>query len=125
MHFSFLLVPISQLAHTRSLTEPGLEALLRLAQADLEAARFHATLDRLRQAQRHPDLVGHRAAHCWYMIGAAASYLGLAEQHLAAVDVLETLGPEGRRLRGRLEAAADTVAVERRAGHTARVKLLV
>ena len=97
---------LDRLAHTRSLTAPGLEALLRLAQADLESARFHATLDRLDQAQRHPDLGQDTAAHCWYMIGAAASYLGLADRYAAAVGMLETLGPAGRRLRGRLDGVA-------------------
>jgi len=90
------------LARTRPLTEPGLEALLRLAQDDLESARFHAALDQLRPAQRHPDLDGPRAVHCWYMIGAAASYLGLDGRYADAVQMLESLGPDGRRLGGRL-----------------------
>ena len=97
---------LRQLAQTRPLTEPGLDALLCLAQDDLESARFYATLDRLRLAQRHPDLDTRRAAHCWYMIGAAASYLGLAEQYSAALEMLETLGPNGHRLRGGLEDVA-------------------
>ena len=97
---------LRRLAQTRPLTEPGLEALLRLAQTDLESARFYTSLDRLRLAQRHPDLDGPRAVHCWYMIGAAASYLGLDDRYAAAVQMLETLGPDGRRLRGRLEDIA-------------------
>src|SRR4029453_7158613 len=36
---------LQKLAMTRSLTEPGLEALLRLAQQDLEAARFYTAPD--------------------------------------------------------------------------------
>ncbi len=70
---------LQRLALTRSLTESGLEALLRLAQADLESARFYSALDWLWQAQGHPDLDAHRAAHCWYMIGAAASYIGQSD----------------------------------------------
>ena len=68
---------LDRLAMTRSFTGPGLEALLRLAQGDLESARFHSALDWLAEARGHPDLDEHRAAHCWYMIGAAASYLDL------------------------------------------------
>ncbi len=94
---------LERLAMTRSLTEPGLEALLQLAQSDLESARFHAALDRLWQAVRHPDLAGRRASHCWYMIGAAASYLSEAEALTQAVTALDSMGPEGRSLRTRLD----------------------
>ena len=97
---------LQRVALTRSLTESGLEALLRLAQESLESARFYSALDWLWQAQGHPDLDGHRAAHCWYMIGAAASYLGRSELYGEAAARLEALGSEGHRLRGRLDGVA-------------------
>ena len=54
---------LRRLALTRTLTEPGLDALLHLAQADLESARFYSAIDWLREAVEHPDLGGRRAAH--------------------------------------------------------------
>src|SRR5688572_27925485 len=47
---------LEQLARTRSLTEPGLEAMLRLAQRDVEAARFQTSLSRLFECLSHPAL---------------------------------------------------------------------
>jgi outer membrane protein assembly factor BamB len=51
----------AELERARLLTEPGLDAVLRLAQRDLEAARFDGAALRLRQSLTHPDLRGERA----------------------------------------------------------------
>ena len=98
------------LAMTRPLTEPGLEALLRLAQQDLESARFHAALDRLREATAHPDFSNDRAAHGHFMAGMAAHYLdnaGLLKGSIAALARLDDGGAEARAV---LEALAATDA---------------
>jgi outer membrane protein assembly factor BamB len=100
-----------RLAITRSMTEPGLEALLCLAQEDLESARFHCALDWLWEAMEHPDLAGRRKAHCWYMVGAAATYLGLADARAEALEALADLGAEGAALRSQLDRLADALPV--------------
>ena len=97
---------LQRLAMTRSLTEPGLEALLRLAQQDLEAARFYTALDWLEQAQRHPDLTGRRAAHCRFMTGLAWHYLNNPHEVEAAQEALAQLGAEGEAFRVQLERLA-------------------
>src|SRR5262245_18658225 len=94
---------LQKLAMTRSLTEPGLEALLRLAQQDLEAARFYTALDWLAQAQGHPDLTGKRAAHCRFMTGLAWHYLNNPHEVEAAQEALAQLGAEGEAFRTQLE----------------------
>jgi hypothetical protein len=99
-----------RVAFTRSMTEPGLEALMRLAQDDLESARFHSALDRLRQAVDHPDLDGRRLAHCWYMIGAAAAYLDLPGPLAEAIEALGAMGQEGVALRAQLERLVAAVS---------------
>lgn len=67
---------LRQLVETRSLTAPGLEALLRLGQRELESARFHSALRLLDEAAVHPNLDAQRQAHCTYMIALASHYLG-------------------------------------------------
>ena len=89
---------LRRVALRRTLTEPGLEALLRLAQQDLESARFRSALVWLEQAAEHPDLDGRRAAHCWFMIALGAHYLADARRLDAAIAALTDLGAEGRRL---------------------------
>jgi hypothetical protein len=90
----------------RSLTGPGLEALLLLAQEDLEAGSFYAALGRLGEAARHPDLDARRAAHCWYMTGAASSFLGdhAGVEHASAA--LKQMGADGAPLLEKLTALA-------------------
>ncbi|MCP3905511.1 MAG: PQQ-binding-like beta-propeller repeat protein [Planctomycetes bacterium] len=94
---------LRRLTATRALTEPGLEALLRTGQEDLEAARFRAALSRLDEAVAYHDLTPERAAHCWYMIGLAAHYLGRADRHEAALARLGELRADGRACRSALE----------------------
>lgn len=64
-----------RLAVTRPLTEPGLQAMLRLAQDDLESANFDGAMIWLRQAIEHPDFKGELPAHAWYMTAIASHYL--------------------------------------------------
>jgi outer membrane protein assembly factor BamB len=99
-----------RVAITRSLTEPGLEALLCLAQEDLESARFYSALDWLRQAVDHPDLEGRRAAHCWYMIGAAAAYLDRPDDLALATEALAALGAPGASLSAQLDRLVTAVS---------------
>lgn len=94
---------LRRLAITRSLTEPGLEALLRLAQEDLERGWFHSARDWLEQAARHPDLDGRSAAHCWYMYGVTAHYLDRPGEVEAAARALADLGAEARDLQAQLD----------------------
>jgi outer membrane protein assembly factor BamB len=97
---------LHDLARSRSLSGPGLEALLRLAQDDLESGSFHAALGRLGEAARHPDLDARRAGHCWYMAGAAATYLGDPARVEQARAALADMGAEGRPLLDKLQALA-------------------
>ena len=106
---------LKRLAITRSATEPGLEALLRLGQWNLESARFRSALGWLSEAAHHPDLTGDRASHCWYMIGMAAHYLGDTAGRDRAVAVLHELVSEAEPLRDamrRLSAGISKSPVE-------------
>ena len=98
---------LERLAITRSLTAPGLEALLRLGQRELESARFHNALDWLMQALEHPDLSGQRAAHCSFMIAMAAHYSGDPAQFEAASTWLSELGSDGEEFLASLRNLAD------------------
>lgn len=106
---------LETVAQSRSLTGPGLEALLLLAQDDLESGSFYAAIGRLNEAARHTDLDARRAAHCWYMSGAASSFLGdrAGVEHAAAA--LEEMGADGQPLLEKLTALAaiDPPVVER------------
>jgi outer membrane protein assembly factor BamB len=95
---------LQRLALTRSLTEPGIEALLRLAQRDLEAARFHSCKTWLLQALEHPDLMNKRAVHCYYMFAMASHFLNDAANYQWAADQLKVLGADGEQFSGQLEA---------------------
>lgn len=86
---------LEDLAMTRSLTEPGLEALLRLAQRDMEAARFHAAQTWLDEAMRHPDLAGRRAAHAQFMMALSAHHLDQPARLASAREALNLLGADG------------------------------
>src|SRR5690606_4576579 len=90
------------------LTEPGLEALLRLAQRDLESAKFHAARYWLDEALRHPDLAGRRAVHAWYMQGVAAYYLRQTQTLEASIGALSQLGHEGEAFLRQLNVLAAT-----------------
>ncbi len=93
-----------ELATSRSLTVPGLDALLLLAQQGIEEARFHAALDWLDEASRHPFLTGEHAAHCWYMTGLAAHYAADAERLAMAERRLDELGASAAPMREELRA---------------------
>ncbi len=91
-----------QLAMTRSLTGPGLDAMLRLAQESLESARFHAAIAWLDQAARHPDLDGESAGHCWFMYAQAGHYLQRNDYVQSARSGLALLGDAGEEFLDRL-----------------------
>ncbi len=95
---------LRRLALTRTLTEPGLDALLHLAQADLESARFYSAIDWLREAVEHPDLGGRRAAHCWLMLGLAAHYLRDGELRETSARRLDRMADGGGAFREQLRA---------------------
>jgi hypothetical protein len=86
---------LDALAMTRSLTEPGLEAMLRLAQRDLESARFFAAQSWLDEATRHPDLTGRRAAHAQFMMALSAHHLKQPARLASAREALTLLGADG------------------------------
>ena len=94
---------LEQLADTRSLTAPGLEALLRLGQRHLEAAHFRAALRLLSEAEAHPNIDADRLAHCHYMSGLASHYLGELARRDRAAEQLSALGRPGEAFRTELD----------------------
>lgn len=93
---------LEQLALTRSLTDAGLEALLRLAQRELESGRFRRALAHLEEARLHPELAGRRAVHTTFMYGTASFYAGDADAAEQAHQDLGRLGVEAEALWQRL-----------------------
>lgn len=99
------------LVRTRFFTAPALDAVLRLTQRDLEAARFRRALDRLRDAEYHPDLTGRAQAFYWFMLSLAAHHAGDPLTATDARQQLERLGePVARTLRPELDRLLDVVA---------------
>ncbi len=100
---------LERLAMTRSLTDAGLEALLRLAQRELEFGRFRAASTWLEQARTHPlflnpgPATARLAAHTQYMSGTAAHYLNDTAASRQAITDLSKLGAEAEPLRTALE----------------------
>lgn len=86
------------------LTEPGLEAMLRLAQSELEAGRFRGALAWLAQAHEHPDCVGRRAAHARFMAALALNDLGDDEASAIQRIALLELGADGETFERELNA---------------------
>jgi outer membrane protein assembly factor BamB len=75
------------------LTPAGLEAQLRLANADVEMGRFRAAASRLREIESHPDLAGSAfEANFWGLRGTAsigmhdAAGVGRAREALGAIE---------------------------------------
>jgi hypothetical protein len=99
---------LERLALTRTVTEPGLEALLRLAQQDLESARFHSARARLEQARGHPDLADQRAAHVAFMAGLAAHYLDDPDGRAEAARTLRRMGGVSEELAVELDRLTST-----------------
>lgn len=89
-----------RLVLTRPWTQPGLDALLRIAQRDIESARFDAAGAVLDLAIRHPDLAGdpRAAAFTWYMRCVAAHYANDIADLEEATQQLRMLSGEGNRL---------------------------
>lgn len=99
------------LVRTRFFTAPALDAILRLTQNDLEAARFHRALDRLRDAEFHPDLTGRARAFYWFMLSLASHHAGDPLTATEARQQLERIGePVARTLRPELDRLLDVVA---------------
>ncbi|MCI0629551.1 MAG: PQQ-binding-like beta-propeller repeat protein [Phycisphaerales bacterium] len=101
---------LERLAMTRSLTAPGLEALLRLAQRELEAARFRQANWWLSQAIEHPDLDDRKAGHCHFMLGLAGHYLGEPDQVQLSLEALSGLGPEAAQFHAQLARLSESKA---------------
>ncbi len=93
-----------RLVTTRSLTEAGLDAMLRLAQRDLEAGHFRSAAVMLLEATQHPDYASDsgRAAHGWFMLGVASHYCCDAGGVARAINELEMLGDSDPTMLGRL-----------------------
>ncbi|MBT8485021.1 MAG: PQQ-binding-like beta-propeller repeat protein [Phycisphaerales bacterium] len=92
-----------ELARTRPLTAPGLEALLWCGQDALESGRFQTAASWLEPAITHPDLTARQAAHAWFMLGMAAHYAGIDGQRRQALAALTELGSPGGECRRELE----------------------
>lgn len=109
---------LDRAATTRSLTDPGLEAMLRLAQRSLEHGRFSTARYWLSQARHHPTHTGEwpanggaveqqrRTMHWWLMWGITSHMLGLEADAAVALKQLgdETYGTDGKLARTALEA---------------------
>ncbi|HWB19914.1 MAG TPA: PQQ-binding-like beta-propeller repeat protein [Phycisphaerales bacterium] len=85
---------LASVAIQRPLTEPGLIAMLSLAQREMEAAHFSSSIFWLKQTLDHPDLDDQRAASAWLMLGTCAHYLGDQAQFDAAMGALKNLGAD-------------------------------
>lgn len=77
-----------RLLRTRFLTAPALEAVLRRTQEDIESARFRRAINRLLEAERHPDLSGRREAFYWYMLALASHHANDAAHRARGVERL-------------------------------------
>ncbi|UCD74662.1 MAG: PQQ-binding-like beta-propeller repeat protein [Phycisphaerales bacterium] len=104
---------LPRLATCRSLTDAGLEALLRLAQQDLESARFHSADHWLREALEHPNLASDRAAYAWFMAGLTAHCLQNDQAVRAASNALSELGDAGLRLGTQLDRYRENTFTDR------------
>jgi len=98
---------VQRVAITRSLTPAGLEALLHLAQRDLESARFEASLTWLNEARRHPDLQTDHTIHIAFMAGLAAQYRGNESAYQSAVERLEQSGDRAHVFLTKLKSLAE------------------
>lgn len=72
---------LAEVERTRLLTPAGFEAALRLAQLELESARFESARLMLEGLERHPDRApgGRGAVDAAVLAGQSAAYLGRAE----------------------------------------------
>lgn len=98
-----------QLVVTRSVTAPGVEALLQLAQRDTEAARFRAALNWLNQAKNHPDLDDEKAQHCWFMMAMAAHCAGETDLKNHAIETLSFIEDSRNHLGDSLKRMIDSI----------------
>lgn len=88
---------------SRFLTEPALEATIRLAQDAFEHAQFERAYRLVIEAGEHPDLAGRRAAYRWLMLGVVANHLGEFEARDQAIAALDDAGdPDSRTAHGEL-----------------------
>jgi len=93
-----------RLAVTRPLTEPGLHAMLALAQQQLESAAFDPALNWLGEARQHPDCTGRLAAHAWHMTALAQHFTGSEAAFQRSRKALLELGEPGQKLVKQLDA---------------------
>lgn len=93
-----------ELLRTRFLTEPALEAAIRVAQDAVERAHFSRALRGLDELAMHPDLGGRRAAYRWLLLGLAANHLGDTVRRQQARDALsEAADADSRTCREELD----------------------
>jgi outer membrane protein assembly factor BamB len=98
---------LDRLALTRSLTEPGLEAMMRLAQDALEAARFHVALRWIDEISTHPMRREKHQVYALMMQGIAGRGIGLeAMVERSLVELGAFTGPEAEACRAQIEAIA-------------------
>lgn len=83
---------IEELLATRFLTAPAVEAALRLAQREFEAAHFERARAILAELAPHPDLAGRPAAHRHFLLVLCANYLGDTVQRQEGLDALVAAG---------------------------------
>ena len=83
-----------------------MEALLRLGQRDLEAAKFQTARGWLNEAAMHIDLDTRRAAHCHFMLGLIGQYLDDPAAVADSLAMLAELGPEAEQFQVQLEQLA-------------------
>jgi outer membrane protein assembly factor BamB len=99
---------LRRVAMSYALTEPGLEATLRLAQSELESGRFWGAVSWLRQALEHPDCSGRRAAHAHFMAALAWRHLDRPTEVIAHQQALADMGGEGEVFVRQLQALSDS-----------------
>ena len=108
---------LAEVERTRLLTPAGFEAALRLAQLELESARFESARLMLEGLERHPDRApgGRGAVDAAVLAGQSAAYLGRAEALAWAArwGAEAGLGPEAMPVR-----VTETPAAARERGRT-------
>ena len=98
---------LERLVMTRSLTGPGLEAMMGVAQDAVETARFHVALHWLEEIALHPLQGERHEVYSLLMQGIAARGIGDADLVAQSIAGLSQLpGPDAEACRAQVEAMA-------------------